>query len=144
MELKLWSPFFSLEKDMQSLMDRFLGEQRSAKFDWRPTTDMYRENGTLVIKAELPGLDPAKDIEIAVEDDLLTIRGQKTAEQEVTEKDRFMKERMFGTFERRIPLPDGVRADDIAAAYDKGVLTVKVPVPAKEAPVAKRIAVSIS
>ena len=144
MELKLWSPFFSLEKDMQSLMDRFLGEQKSAKFDWRPTTDMYRENGTLVIKAELPGLDPAKDIEIAVEDDLLTIRGQKTAEQDVTEKDRFMKERMFGTFERRIPLPDGVRADDIAAAYDKGVLTVKVPVPAKEAPVAKRIAVSIS
>ena len=117
MELKLWSPFFSLEKDMQSLMDRFLGE--SEKFDWRPTTDMYRENGMLVIKAELPGLDPSKDIEIAVEDDLLTIRGQKSAEQEVTEKDRYMKERLFGTFERRIPLPDGVKADDIAAAYDK-------------------------
>jgi len=144
MELKLWSPFFSLEKDMQSLMDRFLGEQKLGKFDWRPTTDMYRENGTLMIKAELPGLDPTKDIEIAVEDDLLTIRGQKSADQEVTEKDRFMKERMFGTFERRIPLPDGVKADDIAAAYDKGVLTVKVPVPAKEAPVAKRIPVSIS
>ena len=82
---------------MQSLMDRFLGGRKSGKFDWRPTTDMYRENGTLVIKAELPGLDPARDIEIAVEDDLLTIRGQKSADQEGTEKDRFMKERMFGT-----------------------------------------------
>jgi HSP20 family protein len=144
MELKLWSPFFSLEKDMQSLMDRFLGEHKGEKFDWRPTTDMYRENGTLVIKAELPGLDPAKDVEIAVEDDLLTIRGHKSADKEVIEKDRFMKERLFGSFERRIPLPDGVKADDIAAAYDKGVLTVKVPVPEKETPVPKRIPVSIS
>jgi HSP20 family protein len=143
-ELKLWSPFFSLEKDMQSLMDRLLGEHKGEKFDWRPTTDMYRENGTLVIKAELPGLDPAKDIEIAVEDDLLTIRGHKSADNEVIEKDRFMKERLFGSFERRIPLPDGVKAEAIAAGYDKGVLTVKVPVPEKAMPAPKRIPVSIS
>ena len=144
MELKLWSPFFSVEKDMQSLMDRFLGEHKVERFDWRPTTDMYRENGTLVMKAELPGLDPSEDIEIAVEDDLLTVRGQKIAEEEVANKDRFIKERRFGRFERRIPLPDGVKAEDIEAAYDKGVLTVKVPLPAEEAPVAKRIPVSIS
>jgi HSP20 family protein len=105
---------------------------------------MYRENGDLVVTAELPGIDPEKDLKITVEADVLVIHGEKTVEKEVTEKDRYLKERSFGHFERRIPLPEGVDPDKLSARYDKGVLTVKVPLPTKVEPVKKQIPVAVN
>lgn len=130
MELKIWTPLFNLEKDMRAMFDRLqqsMGE--GERFDFRPTTDMVRDNGTLTVTTELPGVDPVKDIEIAIEGDVLVIKGAKTAERELTEKDTYLHERHFGSFERRLPLPDGVDPDKIEAAYDKGVLTVRIPMP---------------
>jgi HSP20 family protein len=130
MELKAWTPFFNMEKDMRTMFDKVqkaFGE--STLFEFRPMTDMVRENGTLVVTAELPGIDPDKDVEITIEGDVLLIKGSKTSEGEVTEKDRYMHERHFGSFERRLLLPDGVDAESIVATYENGVLTVRVPMP---------------
>jgi HSP20 family protein len=130
----------SVEREMQGLMRRFgrlLGE--SEPFAWRVAADMYREGDSLVIKAEVPGIDPEKDLEISVENNLLYIRGEKSMETEVQSENRYLRERSFGRFERHIALPDGVDPDRVAASYDKGVLTVRVPVPAEPVSVIKRI-----
>ena len=144
MELKIWTPFFNMEKEMRSMFDPFrkaLGE--STLFEFRPTTDVVRENGTLKVTAELPGIDPEKDVEITIEGDVLLIRGTKTATEEVTEKDRYLRERHFGSFERRIPMPDGVNPDSIKATYDKGVLTVRVPMPKEAETMVRKIPIII-
>jgi HSP20 family protein len=146
MELKLWSPFWSAEREIQTLfkrLERAFGSEPDV-MAWKIVTDMFRDNGNLVVKAEIPGIDPEKDVQIAVEGDVLHIHGEKSMEKEVSGDDRFLKERAYGSFDRRIPLPDGVDADKVVATYDKGVLTVKVPMPAAAEPPIKKVPVIIS
>lgn len=128
MELKVWTPLLDLEKEVRSLFERF-PRSLGAELDFRPTTDVVQEDGTLVVTTEVPGIDPEKDIEITLDDDMLVIKGHKSAEKEVSEENSYLLERHFGSFERRLPLPDGVDPDAISASYDKGVLTVRVPIP---------------
>lgn len=137
MELRMWTPFLDLQKELRSFFDRFPWEE-SPELEFSPTTDVVRENGSLVVTAELPGINPEKDVQIMLDGDVLVIKGKKVAEKEMTEGDRYMRERHFGSFERRLPLPDGVDPDSIAATYDKGVLTVRVPMPAATAPIEAR------
>jgi HSP20 family protein len=127
-ELKVWTPLLDLEKEVRSLFERF-PRSLGAELDFRPTTDVVQEDGTLVVTTEVPGIDPEKDIEITLDDDMLVIKGHKSAEKEVSEENSYLLERHFGSFERRLPLPDGVDPDAISASYDKGVLTVRVPIP---------------
>jgi HSP20 family protein len=101
--------------------------------EFRPSIDATRTDGELIVKAELPGIDPAKDMEITVDEDFLTIKGEKTQEKEVKEEDRYVHERRYGKFVRRIPVPEGVSADKISAMYKDGVLTVKVMLPEEKA-----------
>jgi HSP20 family protein len=96
--------------------------------------DVDRNDGELIVSTELPGMDPEKDIEIVLDDDYLTIKGEKSEEKEVSEDERYMRERRFGKFLRRIPVPEGVSADKITADYAKGVLTVKVTLPEETVP----------
>ena len=144
MEMKVWTPMFDLEKKVWAMFDRFPRLTGEVQFEFRPTTDVTRENGTLVVTTELPGIDPGKDVEISVEGDLLIIKGEKSAESEATEKDRYLHERHFGSFERRLPLPDGVKPESVSAAYDKGVLTVRVPIPEKTPETSRMIPVTVS
>ena len=95
------------------MFERFPKIMGESTFEFRPTTDVVRENGALVVTAELPGIDPDKDVQITLEGDVLTIKGEKTAEKEVQDKDRYMHERHYGSFERRLPLPDGVHPEAI-------------------------------
>lgn len=144
MELKIWTPFFNMEKEMRSVFEPFqraFGE--AMPFEFRPTTDVVKENGTLKVTAELPGIDPEKDVEITIEGDVLLIKGKKMATEEVTEKDRYIRERHFGSFERRIPLPDGVDPEEIEATYDKGVLTVLVPMPLEADKMVRKVPISV-
>lgn len=144
MDLKVWRPFYDIEREIRSMFDRpmMMGGEGSM-FPLRPRTDLVREDGRLEVTAELPGIDPEKDVSITVEDDVLIIKGEKSEEKTLDEKDRFIKERRFGSFERRIPLPDGIDPDAIEASYDKGVLKVIVPLPAeRQAIEPKRIQVS--
>lgn len=128
MELKVWTPFLDLDKEFR-LFDfpRLIGEGRD--FPIRPSVDIVKKNGDMVVTAELPGLDPEKDIEITVDGSVLSIKGEKTEEKEISEDDRYMHERSYGKFQRRISLPGGVSPDKVTADYDKGILTVHVGLP---------------
>jgi len=128
MELKVWTPFLDLDKEFR-LFDfpRLISEGRD--FPIRPSVDIVRKNGDMVVTAELPGLDPEKDIEVTVDGSVLSIKGEKTEEKEISEDDRYMHERSYGKFQRRISLPGGVSPDKVTADYDKGILTVHVGLP---------------
>ncbi|MGW8161998.1 MAG: Hsp20/alpha crystallin family protein, partial [Desulfobulbales bacterium] len=80
----------------------------------------------LVVQAELPGLE-AKDVELILTDDVLTIRGEKKEEKEEKDEHRYFMERYCGEFERRIKLPTLVNTNKIDATFDKGVLTINLP-----------------
>lgn len=97
----------------------------------------YTEDGAYVVHAELPGVDPDKDVEITVSGGVLTIRGERREEKKEARRSEFR----YGSFSRSLVLPADVDVDDITASYDKGVLTVKVPLPATDKPKTKRIAV---
>ncbi|MFH9353835.1 Hsp20/alpha crystallin family protein [Kitasatospora sp. NPDC017646] len=86
------------------------------------------EGGAYVIRAELPGVDPDKDVEVTVEGGVLTVRAERREEK----KDKQRSEFRYGSFIRRVRLPEGCEEGDITAAYDKGVLTVKAPLPTTE------------
>jgi HSP20 family molecular chaperone IbpA len=90
----------------------------------------FMEEGSYVLRAELPGIDPEKDVEIAVENDMLTIRGERR--EETKEKNR--REFHYGSFRRTLALPRGADPDKITASYNDGVLEVRVPIPTEETP----------
>jgi HSP20 family protein len=139
MELKLWSPFFDLDKEWRFDFPRFGREL--AGFDFWPKVDLIKKEDEMLVTAELPGLDP-KDIEVSIEGDILTIKGEKLEEKEVTEESRYVHERSYGKFQRRIPLPEGTSADKMTASYDKGVLTLKLPKAAEVKPASKSIPIA--
>ena len=131
MSLVRWAPFSafnSVERQMRSMLDQFPGRTWLEGFDWKPDTDVYREDGSLFIRAELAGIDP-EDVTIDVEGSVLHIKGEKRLERDVHEDDRFLRERRFGFFHRDLMLPEGVDPDKIVATFDNGVLTVEMPLP---------------
>jgi HSP20 family protein len=99
----------------------------------------YVEEGTYVLRAEMPGIDPDKDVELNLLDDVLTIRGERTEEQ----KERNRHEFHYGSFERAVRLPRGTKAEDIKANYSDGVLELRIPFDSEE-PKSLRIPVARS
>lgn len=99
----------------------------------------YVEDDTYVLRAEMPGIDPDKDVELTLSDGSLTIRGERREEK----KEKNRQEFQYGSFSRRIPLPADVDATDISATYTDGVLEVRVPVKTS-APDAQKIPVTRS
>ncbi len=95
-------------------------------FDFAPRVDTAETDTAYEITAELPGVDE-KDVKIAIEDDVLSIAGEKKAEREEKKKDYVLSERSYGSFKRAFTLPGNVDVDKIAAKYEKGVLKVTVP-----------------
>lgn len=96
------------------------------------------EDGTYVVRAELPGIDPERDVEITLEDDVLTVH----AEREERTEEKHRSEFRYGTFTRSLRLPAGARAEDVTAGYADGVLTVRVPMPTETPPARRRIQVT--
>lgn len=92
-----------------------------------------QEDGTYVVRAEIPGIDPDKDVEITVSGGVLTVHAERAEEEQIKHRSEFR----YGSFTRSLRLPEGSRAQDITATYDKGVLTVKVPIGEVEAPTHK-------
>lgn len=90
----------------------------------------YLDEGAYVVRAELPGVDPDKDVEVSVENDMLTIRGERR--EETKEKNR--REFHYGSFRRTLALPRGANPDLITASYTDGVLEVRVPIATEETP----------
>ena len=142
MELKLWKPFFDLDREWRAFdFPRLTAEMTG--FAFRPSIDLVKVDGELVMTAELPGLDP-DDVEVTLADDVLTIKGEKSEERETTEDDLYLHERSYGKFQRRIALPSGTSPDKMTAHYDKGVLTVRVALPEETKPEARHIPVQVT
>lgn len=97
--------------------------------------DEYLDDGSLVIKAEIPGIDPDQDLSITVTDGMLDLRAERKITEDTEEQGYARHEMRYGVFTRRLPLPDGVDADAVTAAYKDGILTVRVPVPQEQAKV---------
>lgn len=143
-----WAPFSaftSLERELQSMLDRFSPRPWIEGFGWKPFTDVFREDGELIVRAELPGIDIEKDLNIDVEENVLHIRGEKSEEKEIKEEHRYMRECQYGTFQRDVVLPQGVDPDSIRATYEDGVLMVRMPIPEekKEEPKAYKVEVRV-
>ena len=102
----------------------------------------YREDGTLVVRADLPGIDPDKDVELTVAGGMLHIEAERREEEKREEKGYLRREVRYGSFSRSLPLPEGVTEADITASYQDGVLEIRIPEPTHEE--AKKIAISKS
>jgi len=102
----------------------------------------YREDGALVVRADLPGIDPDKDVELTVSDGMLHIGAERREEEKREEKGYLRREVRYGSFSRSLPLPAGVAEADITATYKDGVLEIRVPEPKHEE--AKKIAIGKS
>ena len=112
---------------------------------WREAEELirveeFREDGTLVIRADLPGIDPDKDVELTVTDGILHIEAQRREEEKHEEKGYVRQELRYGSLSRSLPLPEGVTEADITATYKAGVLEIRIPEPKREP--AKKIAIS--
>jgi HSP20 family protein len=133
-----WDPFREMtqvQNQVNRLMDQvWSGRQES----WLPAVDVFDTQEAVVLKAELAGMDP-DDIQIEVEDNVLTIKGERKFEEQVDDERYYRVERRFGSFQRSLALPQGVKADEIAAAYEDGILTLTVPKAEEQKP--KRIEV---
>jgi HSP20 family protein len=92
--------------------------------------DQYQEDGVLVVKAELPGIDPDKDVDLTVTDGTIRISAERREEEHKEGTDYVRREMRYGSFTRVLPLPEGVSESDIKASYKDGILEVRVPTPA--------------
>ncbi|MCK4622200.1 MAG: Hsp20/alpha crystallin family protein [Desulfuromonadales bacterium] len=135
MELMPWKPFRELrelepfQREMDRLWNRFFGEAlpaRRFKEEWLPRLDLSETKDNLIIEAELPGLE-AKDIDVNLAGDLLTIRGEKKEERKEEGKHYHCTERHVGSFQRSFRLPVSVQSDKVDASFDKGILKIMLP-----------------
>lgn len=90
--------------------------------------DEFREGDAEIIRAEIPDIDPEKDVSVTVQDGVLRIAAQRRLEQEQQEKGWTRRELRYGRFSRTLPLPDGADEEDIQASYEDGILEIRVPV----------------
>lgn len=131
-DLTPWGPFrelTTLRDEMDKLWNRFFGEWPSTELfrgEWAPSLDVSETKDNIVVKAEIPGMD-AKDIDISLTNDVLTIRGEKKREKEEKDENYHRVERSYGTFTRSIRLPVDVESNKIKAMHKNGVLTITLP-----------------
>lgn len=136
MAIARWEPFrdfVSLQDRMNRLFDEsYRGAARGADDDWAlggswaPAVDIYEQNGNIELKAELPGIDP-KDVDIRVENNVLTLRGQRSLDNDVKRESYHRVERAYGAFSRSFTLPTVVDTEKILAEYKDGVLRLVLP-----------------
>lgn len=133
MAIVRWEPF----RDLLTTQDRFnrlfnqtfsqvFGEEDARVGTWSPAVDIYETDQNLVMKADLPGVDP-KDVELRVENNTLFLKGQRKFENEVKEENYHRIERSYGAFTRTFTLPGTISADKVTAEYKDGMLTLTMP-----------------
>src|SRR2546423_12179653 len=128
--LDRWEPFrgSSSENQLNRLFSDFFGRasQEQNLTSWAPAVDIYEGEHELVVKADLPDIRP-EELDIRVENNILTIRGERKFEKKVDEKNYLRVERAYGSFARSFALANTVNTDAIKADYKDGVLTLSVP-----------------
>ena len=149
MTLVRWDPFrrvAGLQDQINRLFEDSLTRSGESEEDltecaWRPPVDIYETDEAIVLKAELPGISK-EDISIEVKDNLLTIKGERNTDMEITQDRYYRQERCFGTFHRSFTLRDTIKPETIRAKYKEGVLAVKIPKPEQEQPKQMKIDIS--
>lgn len=129
-----WDPYrdlLGLQKDMNKLFDSSVYKSIDKRADilegfWAPAVDIQEEKDRYLIKADLLGIRQ-EEIDVSVDDDILTIKGKRTVEKEEKEKNYYRSERAYGAFQRSFALPSAVDAGKINASYKDGVLEVAIP-----------------
>jgi HSP20 family protein len=147
MAIVRWEPLRELTT-LQNEMNRLFGTVFDAPAPsnggtlrrWMPAMDLVESGDHFVLRADLPGLSEG-DVSIELEDNVLTVAGERKAEHEAKKEGFYRMERSFGQFRRSLTLPDGVDADGIAATFDKGVLEVRIPKPEERKP--RRVAIQL-
>jgi HSP20 family protein len=131
-ELKPWRPFrelTTLRDEVDRIWDRFLGEWPRVEpttREWTPSLDVSETKDNIVVKAEIPGVEP-KDIDISLANDVLTIKGEKKQEREEKDENFYCCESSYGSFIRSMRLPHEVESDRIKADYKNGTLKITLP-----------------
>jgi HSP20 family protein len=138
MALVRWDPtreLDSLQSEFNRLFDSFVGNGRSEvrARRWVPAVDLVETDESLVLRADLPGLDK-DDVTIEVKDDVLTLSGERRGEHEEKAEGYYRVERAFGRFSRSLTLPQGVEPDSIDAEFTDGVLEIRIPKPEERKP----------
>ena len=126
-----WEPFrgaASLQDQVNRLFSDVLERksEESSLTAWAPSVDIYETEHELVVKADLPAVDP-QDLDIRVENNILTIRGERKFEKNVNEENYLRVERAYGSFARSFTLANTVNSEAIKADYQNGVLTLSIP-----------------
>ena len=125
-------PFSSeINRLFESLFEPANGGTRMQR--WAPAMDLVEADDHFQLKADLPGLSE-DDVSIEVQDNVLTVSGERKAETERKERGWYRLERSFGRFSRSLTLPEGVDPEGISASFDKGVLEIRVPKPEERKP----------
>lgn len=150
MALVRWEPvreLTSLQNEMNRLFNTFFdhpttgnGGNGASIRRWIPAMDLVESDDHFVLKADLPGLDEA-DVNIEVEDNVLTVSGERNAEHDDSREGYVRVERAYGAFRRSLTLPDGVDPDAVSASFDKGVLEVRIPKPEQRKP--RKVAIQV-
>ena len=127
-----------LHRDIDALFDGVFGSRDDVApvADWTPRVETFVTDDKLVVRADLPGIDP-KEVDISLEGNVLSVRGERKAEKEEAN----YREVSYGRFERRVRVPNGTDAEKIAATYTNGVLEVTVPLPK---PVTRKVPVEVT
>lgn len=139
MSITRWDPFQNLatfQDQVSRLLETpFVGRRAESSnlTAWAPAVDIYETENELVIKADLPDINE-KDLDVRVESNMLTIRGERKFEQKVKEDNYLRIERTYGSFSRSFSLPTTVSTEAIHAEYKNGVLTVQLPKRAESKP----------
>ena len=151
MAIVRWEPFrdlVGLQERMNRLFDEsFRGINRTGSEEdwvggsWAPAVDIYEQNGNIVLKAELPGVDP-KDVDVRVENNILTLRGERKLDNEVKRENYHRVERAYGSFTRSFTLPNVVDTEKIKAEYKDGLL--RMTLPKKDEARTKQIAIAVA
>ena len=142
---------FGLLRQMTSELDRVFDEPAWPSFrfptfrvgapetvSWLPEIDVFEKDHRLVTKVDLPGMKK-EDVKVEVTDGHLAVSGERKRETEETKDNVYRSEREYGSFYRAVPLPEGVKLDDVKASFSDGVLEVSMPLPAKAEAKARKV-----
>ena len=146
MALIRWGPareLQSVQQEMNRLFGTFLDPRSGVEVGgrrWVPATDLVEEGDHYVLRADVPGVSE-DDVKVELEDDVLTISGERKSEHEQRDNGYRRIERAWGRFARSLTLPEGVDADGIKARFENGVLEVTIPKPAERKP--RRVAIEV-
>ncbi|WP_029523217.1 Hsp20/alpha crystallin family protein [Persephonella sp. KM09-Lau-8] len=128
-----WNPFRELariEQELNKVFNELVPTPKSGELvevtTWNPRVDVYEKDNKLIIEAEIPGAKK-EDVEVKIKDNAVVIKGEVKREEEEKDKTYYRTERFYGVFERVIPLPVEVKAEEAKASFENGVLKIEIP-----------------